>query len=269
MKLCFLSILFALLFFATKTAAQKNLSKDKIYLTARPDTVSLDPTNSAVIVVDMQNDFGTKGGMFDKAGIDISIIEKVVEPIAGVLAAARKKGIKIIYLKMGFKPDLSDLGGMEFPTRVKRAKRMHIGDTIVAPNGKTSRILVNNTWNTEIIHQLQPQADDIIITKNRFNGFYQTSLDSILRRLGKKYLIVTGCTTSVCVESTVRDASFRGYMPIVLADCTAEPIGAGLSRSNHEASLLTIQTSFGLVSTSKEFITAIEKYSGVGSSISK
>lgn len=259
MKLYFLSILVASLFFDTISSAQQNLSKDNIYLTARPDTISLDAASTAVIVVDMQNDFGTKGGMFDRAGIDISIIEKAIDPIAGVLVAARKKGIKIIYLKMGFKPDLSDLGGMEFPTRVKRAKRLHIGDTITAPNGKTSRILVHNTWNTEILPQLQPQSDDIIIHKNRFNGFYQTSLDSVLRRLGKKYLIVIGCTTSICVESTVRDASFRGYMPIVLSDCTAEPIGAGLVRSNHEASLLTIQTSFGLVSTSKEFITAIEK----------
>ena len=257
----FLSILVAPLFFATVTTAQQNLSKDNINLTARPDTISLAAASTAVIVVDMQNDFGTKGGMFDKAGIDISMIQKVVDPIAGVLTSARKNGIKIIYLKMGFKPDLSDLGGMEYPTRVKRAKRMHIGDTIVAPNGKASRILIHDTWNTEILPQLQPQADDIIIHKNRFNGFYQTSLDSVLRSLGKKYLIITGCTTSICVESTVRDASFRGYLPIVLADCTAEPIGAGLARSNHDASLLIIQTSFGLISTSKEFITAIEKHS--------
>ena len=240
------------------TTGQQNLLKDSIRLTARPDTISLDAASTAVIVVDMQNDFGAKGGMFDKAGIDISMIQKVVDPTAAVLASARKKGIKIIYLKMGIKPDLSDLGSMEYPTRAKRAKRMHIGDTLLAPNGKASRIFINDTWNTEILPQLQPQADDIIIHKNRFNGFYQTSLDSVLRSLGKKYLIITGCTTSVCVESTVRDASFRGFMPIVLADCTAEPLGAGFARSNYDASLFIIQAFFGLISTSKEFITAIE-----------
>ncbi len=212
----------------------------------------------------MQNDFGTKGGMFDKAGIDISTIQQVVNPISNVLVAARKKGLPIIYLKMGFKPDLSDMGGMEYPTRVKRAKRLHIGDTVVAPNGKESRILVHDTWNTEILPELKPLAKDIIIKKNRFNGFYQTPLDSLLRSLGKKYLIITGCTTSICVESTVRDAFLRGYMPIVLGDCTAEPIGHNLSRSNHEASLLTIQTSFGLVSSSDEFIRGINIDSKAG-----
>ena len=213
---------------------EKNLLKDKIYLTARPDSISFDIASTAIIVVDMQNDFGTKGGMFDKAGIDISIIQKVVAPISTILNSARERGIKIVYLKMGFKQDLSDVGGLEYPSRVKRLKRMHIGDTVIAPNGVLSRILVHDTWNTDIIPQLKPQPGDIIIYKNRFNGFYRTTLDSVLHSLGKKYLIIVGCTTSICVESTVRDAAFRDYLPIVLEDCTAEPIGNGLPRSNHE-----------------------------------
>ena len=69
--------------------------------------------------------------------------------------------------------------------------------------------------------------------------------------------MVTGWTTSVCVESTVRDAMFRDYHCVVLADCTAEPIGNDLLRSNHEASLLTIQLLFGWVSDSGRFIGAL------------
>ena len=70
----------------------------------------------------------------------------------------------------------------------------------------------------------------------------------------KKYLILTGCTTSICVESTARDAAFRGFMPIVLEDCTAEPIGKELTRSNHEASLLLVETVFGWTATSEAFV---------------
>jgi ureidoacrylate peracid hydrolase len=253
-RCCYLLFFFVLVFPTQKTIAQGKQLTDSFYLTARPDSVFFDAARTAIIVIDMQNDFGAKGGMFDRAGIDISDIEKVVAPITNVLTAARKKGIQIIYLKMGFKSDLSDLGGTEYPTRMKRAKKMHIGETIVAPSGENGRTLVHGTWNTEILPALKPLPEDIIISKNRFNGFYQTTLDSLLRSLGIKYLIVTGCTTSVCVESTVRDASFRGYMPVVLADCTAEPIGNNLPRTNHEASLLIIQTSFGLVSSSGEFI---------------
>jgi ureidoacrylate peracid hydrolase len=129
-----------------------------------------------------------------------------------------------------------------------------VGETLRAPDGTESRILVRDTWNTEIVPELKPQADDVIIYKHRYSGFYETDLDSRLKRAGTKYLIVTGCTTSVCVESTVRDAMFRDYSCVVLADCTGEPPGNG----NHEASLFLIQTNFGWVSGSDELIKALE-----------
>ena len=108
-----------------------------------------------------------------------------------------------------------------------------------------------------LFRSLKPQIGDIEIYKTRFSGFFQTDLDATLKKLGKKYLIFTGCTTSVCVESTVRDAMFRDYSSIVLEDCTAEPIGYKLPRSNHEASLFVIQRVLGWVSNSDEFIKAL------------
>lgn len=210
-----------------------------------------------MIVVDMQNDFGTKGGLFDRAGFDISIIQAVIGPTARVLASARRSGVKIVYLKMGFRPDLSDLGASDSPNRVRHLL-FGVGETIRTPDGREGRILIRDTWNTDIVPELAPQADDVIVYKHRFSGFYQTDLDAILKQLGAKYLIVTGCTTSVCVESTVRDAMFRDYSCVLLADCMAEPVGYGLPRNNHEASLLVIQTLFGWVTTSGEFIRALE-----------
>ncbi len=97
-----------------------------------------------------------------------------------------------------------------------------------------------------------------MIYKTRFSGFYQTELDNKLKGLGARYLIFTGCTTSVCVESTIRDAMFRDYSPVLLADCTGEPVGYGLPRSNHEATLLLIQIMLGWVSSSEQFIKALE-----------
>jgi len=87
-------------------------------LNARPEPVIIDPERTALLVIDMQNDFGTKGGMFDRAGIDICQIQKAVAPTARVIAAARKAGMKVIYLKMGFRPDLSDAGPRDSPTSV-------------------------------------------------------------------------------------------------------------------------------------------------------
>jgi ureidoacrylate peracid hydrolase len=118
-------------------------------------------------------------------------------------------------------------------------------------------MLIRDTWNTDIVPELEPGSGDIVIYKNRFSGFFETELDDVLRRRGTKYLIVTGCTTSVCVESTVRDAMFRDYSCVLLEDCMGEPIGNDLPRSNHEASLLTMQTLFGWVSDSEEFLKAL------------
>lgn len=228
-----------------------------VRLEAKPEPIPIDTARTAVIVVDMQNDFGAKGGLFDRAGFDISIIQRVISPTARVLASARRAGVKIIYLKMGFRPDLSDLGSSDSPNRVRHL-RFGVGKTMRAPNGTEGRFLIRDTWNTDIVPELAPQADDVVLYKHRFSGFYQTELDATLKKLGIQYLIVTGCTTSVCVESTVRDAMFRDYSCVLLADCMAEPIGHELPRSNHEASLLVIQSYFGWVSSSGEFIKALE-----------
>lgn len=230
----------------------------RIVLPAQPEPMNIDTAKTALIVVDMQNDFGSKGGMFDRAGIDISGIRKAVLPTARVLASARKAGIKVIYLKMAFRPDLSDAGPPDSPARINHLEHLNVGKIIKAPNGAESRILIRDTWNTDILEELAPKSGDVVIYKNRFSGFYQTDLDAILKRMGIRHLVVTGCTTSVCVDSTIRDAVFRDYRCVLLADCTAEPIGEGLPRSNYEASLLVVRTLLGWTSSSDEFIRALE-----------
>ncbi len=252
-------------FMTTITFAQNKTSgMKKILIDAKPEPITVDAANTAVIVVDMENDFGAKGGMFDRAGVNISMIQKAVGPTAKVLSAARNADIKIIYLKMGYHEDLSDIGAEESPNRVRHMQFMHVGDTITAPNGSKSRMLIRDNWGTDIVPELKPQDGDIVIYKTRFSGFYKTDLDTTLKKLGVKNLIVTGCTTTICVESTVRDAMFRDYSAIVLEDCTAEPIGYDLPRSNHEASLLAIQKSFGWVSNSEAFMKALTANAAVG-----
>lgn len=169
----------------------------------------------------------------------------------------RKAGISVIYLKMGFKPDLSDLGPPDSPNRIKHLP-LAVGSSVTAPNGRQSRVLVRDTWNTDILDELKPQTEDTVMYKARYSGFYGTELDSVLKKRALKWLLITGCTTNVCVESTLRDAMFRDYSCVLLADCTVEPIGQEFSRTNHEASLLVIQTLFGWVSDSAEVIRALD-----------
>jgi len=227
-----------------------------VILDAKPEQMIIELSKTAMLVVDMQNDFGSKGGMFDRAGLDISMIRATVHPTSKVLEAARNVGIPIVYLKMGFKADLSDLGTADSPNRMRHL-HFGVGQRISAPDGTEGRMLIRETWNTDVLPELKPESDDIVLYKTRFSGFYKTELDEVLQRLGVKYLIVTGCTTSVCVESTVRDAMFRDYLCVLLEDCMGEPIGNDLPRSNQEASLLTMQRLFGWVSTSDDFVKAL------------
>ncbi|MBK1662292.1 cysteine hydrolase family protein [Paracraurococcus ruber] len=235
--------------------------QDLITLDARPEPVRIDRARSAILVVDMQNDFGAKGGMFHSAGIDIAPIQRVVEPTARVLDAARAAGLPVVYLVMQYRPDLSDAGAPDGPNRIKHAP-LGLGAAVPAPDGGAGRILVEGTWNTAILPRLAPQPGDLVVPKQRYSGFFGTNLDSILRARGIRDLVVTGCTTSVCVDSTVRDAMVRDYRCVVLEDCTAEPIGADLPRGNHAATLLTIQLLFGWISDSGRLLDALRAPGG-------
>jgi ureidoacrylate peracid hydrolase len=156
-----------------------------ITVDAKPEQLTIDPARAAVIVVDMQNDFGSEGGMFARAGIDISGIRAAVAPTARVLAAARQAGITVVYLKMGFRPDLSDLGPPDAPNRLKHLPA-RVGETVTAPDRTESRVLIRDTWNTEILTELTPEPGDAVLYKHRYSGFYETELDAFLKSINVK-----------------------------------------------------------------------------------
>jgi ureidoacrylate peracid hydrolase len=231
-----------------------------VLVEARPRPLGIDPRRTAVVVVDMQNDFGAEGGMFARAGIDVSGIRAAVAPTARVLAAARGAGMPVVYLTMGFAGDLSDAGGPEAPNRVRHLAAFGVGQPVVAPDGREGRVLIRGTWGTDILPELAPHPGDRVVAKHRFSGFFETELDAVLEGMGVESLVFTGCTTSVCVESTLRDAFFRDYRCLLLADCTAEPIGHGLPRSNHEATLLLVELLFGWVADSAALVRAFAEH---------
>ena len=229
-----------------------------VTIEARPGPMTVDPSRTALIVVDMQNDFGAEGGMFHRAGIPISGIKAAVAPTVRVLAAARGTGIQIVYLKMQFAADLSNAGGPEAPNFLIH-RRLGVGEPLHAPDGREGRILIKDTWNTDILPELAPQDRDIVVSKHRFSGFFETDLDATLKELRVTSLIFTGCTTSICVESTLRDAFYRDYRCLLLEDCTAEPIGSDLPQTNHDASVRVIETLFGWVSDGAAFEAALRQ----------
>lgn len=239
----------------------------RITLDSRPQPIEMPLSKTAVLVVDMQNDYGSVGGLFARNGIDISGIRKLIDPISRVLASAHRAGVPVVYTKAALRPDLLDLFEPGSPLR-DRWLAYGAGAPAQAPDGRPSRVLIRDTWNTDVIDELKPEPGDIEVYKQGYSAFHETELDAVLKSLGVRYLIVTGCTTSVCVESTIRDAHARDYYCILLEDCTAEPVGeraagyigvpGGTSGgSNYEATLLLVQTIFGWVSNSESAIRAL------------
>jgi ureidoacrylate peracid hydrolase len=221
---------------------------------------SFEPARTAVLVVDMQNDYGADGGMFATAGLPIDGVKAVVAPIREVLGEARDAEMLVVYLTMQFEPDLSNFGAHAAPNRVKH-ERFGVGNNTVSPNGEPSRVLIADTWNTEILPELAPEPTDVVVAKHRYSGFFETELDEVLRQRGVDTLIVTGCTTSICVEATIRDAFYRDFRCLLLSDCTAEPLGNDQPRTNYDASLLNVEALFGWVSDSSAFLNALRNRS--------
>ena len=138
-----------------------------------------------------------------------------------MLEAARAAGLPVVYLNMEPAPDLSDAGPRAGPHRVKHGP-LALGDAIEAPDGSAGQ----EPHPRHLEHQpmwprIAPEPGDIVVAKHRYSGFFETELDDVLRGLGATQLLIAGCTTSVCVESTVRDATFRDSTCIVLEDCTS------------------------------------------------
>ena len=180
-------------------------------LTAEPGPFPLPEGKVAMIVIDMQRDFLLPGGFGETLGNDVSLLQKVVPPLAEVLAAARESGLLVIHTREGHLPDLSDCP----PAKLQRGKpSQRIGD--VGPHG---RILIRGEYGHDIIDELAPIDGEIVIDKPGKGAFYATELGAILEDAGITHLIVTGVTTEVCVHTTVREANDRGYDALVLSDC--------------------------------------------------
>ena len=212
--------------------------------------VTIDTERTALIVVDMQNAFCKPGGMFDSLGLlTRSRIPPVIQACRKVLESVRNKGMKVIYLQMGYRPDMADAGSPESPNYWKES-------SLVAAReypDTDAKVIITGTRDWEIIDELKPQPPDITINKNRYSGFPNTMLDVILKSNNLKYLLFTGLFSNVCVESTIRDAYFHEYFPIMVRDA-CDCCGPDF---NHQATVWNVANIFGWVTTSDELLSAL------------
>ena len=165
----------------------------------------------ALLIIDMQRDFLEPGGFGEMLGNDVSQLRGTIEPNRRLLAAWRSRGWHVIHTREGHRPDLGCLP----PAKKIRGR----SPTTIGDKGPMGRILVRGESGHDIIPELYPQFGEAVIDKPGKGAFYATDLHAILMNRGIKQLIVTGVTTEVCVNTTVREANDRGYDCLVPSDC--------------------------------------------------
>ena len=178
---------------------------------AEPYVYEFDPTQTALLIIDMQRDFLEPGGFGEMLGNDVSHLRRTIEPNQKLLTAWRAAGLQVIHTREGHRPDLSDLPPSK---KVRGGGKISIGDP-----GPMGRILVRGEPGHDIIPELYPLVSEPVVDKPGKGAFFGTDLHAILQNRGINRLVVTGVTTEVCVNTTVREANDRGYECLVLEDC--------------------------------------------------
>lgn len=188
----------------------------------------IDPAHTAVVVVDMQNDFCADGGFIHKTlGKDMSSNGPLAQRLGELIDAARGAGVEIVWIQANYEP--------KYLSGQAKAKLAEKGVDLICCEG--------GTWGWDF-YQLSPKDGELVVEKHSYSGFFGTELDRLLRFRGIKTLVMTGVATNVCVESTLRDGYFNGYYIVVPED------GVGSHTQHlHEATLDNVRLFFGEVTT--------------------
>jgi nicotinamidase-related amidase len=197
----------------------------------------VDPSRAALVIIDMQRDFVEPGFAFDRLGVDLSMYPPARARIAALLAAARAAGLLIVHVQMTTLP-----GGMsESPAQLRFNQRLQRE----GPGGPL-RYTEQGTAGREFVPELAPLEGELVVPKWRSSGFWGTNLDLLLRSNGIETVVISGCTTEGCVESTARDALFNDYYVVIVEDCVASD-----DRAQHDASMLLMRHRFDIASSTE------------------
>ncbi|MBU2956103.1 isochorismatase family protein [Paracoccus sp. 1_MG-2023] len=218
-------------------------------ITATPENVSFDPSETALIVVDMQNGYATKGGYVDLAGFDLTGARSCIDNIGKAIKASRDAGVQVVFLQNGWDQGYSEAGGPASPNLAKS----NAMKTMRRRPELWGQLLAKGGWDYDIVDELQPQEGDLLVPKPRYSAFFNTWLDSALRSRGIRNLVFTGIATNVCVESTLRDGFHLEYHCLMLDDATHH-LGPQYVR---DASVYNVATFFGWVGMTGDYCSAI------------
>ncbi len=217
---------------------------------AAPTEVEMDLARTALIVVDMQNDFLDPDGWFAaERGADVAPLRAVAEPINALTAALRRAGVPIIHLNWGVRADAANL-----PANVlDKASGCGRAPGYADP-GRHGPTLVDGCWGAASIPAIAVAPGDLQVAKHRLSGFRDNALDQILRRLGVTTLLYTGVNLDRCVFATLTDGCFQGFDAVLVEDACATPSPAHVG----DAILYLVRLLYGFTAQSADILAALD-----------
>jgi nicotinamidase-related amidase len=219
---------------------------------AEPQQLRIDLTRTAMIVIDMQNDFCTPGGWLAHIGVDIGPARRPIAPLRAMTPRLRAHGVPILWVNWGNRPDRLNLSPSLLHVYKPTGIGVGLGDPLPASGAP---VLEKDSWAASIVDELRPPDSDIRVDKYRMSGFWDTPLDSILRNLGITTLLFGGVNIDQCVMTTLHDANFLGYDCILVEDCAATTSPDYC----HAATIYNVKQCFGFVAQSDAIITALDR----------
>lgn len=193
--------------------------------------IELDARRTALLVVDVQNDFCHPDGFFAGFGFDVRPCGEVASRIAPVVAAARRLGMPVVWtMSTNSDPPVHRLQ----PARFRRPR----------VDGRPPDQFAPGSWGWRIVDELEPEPSELVVEKPRYDAFHRTDLEDELRERGISTVVVTGVITNCCVDTTARSAFMRGFDVLVLEDCVAT---FAEERDLHDASLRNLAQLFAVV----------------------
>ena len=214
---------------------------------AMPQRLTIDLARTAIVVIDMQNDFCHPDGWLAHIGVDVAPARKPIAPLAKLLPRLRRASVPVVWVNWGNRPDRLNLSPSLEHVYKPTGKGIGLGDRL--PKRKAN-VLEKDSWAAAVVDELAPKTGDIRIDKFRMSGFWDTPLDSILRNLRVDTLLFGGVNADQCVLCTLQDANFLGYDCVMLEDCSATT-SPGFC---WDATLYNVRQCFGFTTPSKALL---------------
>jgi ureidoacrylate peracid hydrolase len=190
-----------------------------------------DPNSTALLVVDIQNDFCHQNGFFARSGKNVEQMQSILPKLRYLIDGAREAGVRVIFVKSYFDE--------KYISHSMKLRKTYLG--------RTEDVCQEGSWGSEFV--ILPETGDLVIVKHAFSAFIGTLLEETLRRESIESLAITGVLTNVCCESTLRDGLMLGFNTVLIEDCCASD-----SIDAHHVTIYNVTNYFGWVTNSNTLL---------------